>query len=98
MYVNRMGRVSELHSLFEYIVKVQYIQLTIFIEYIVISKPQVLKGKSKRRLCQNVRSSENELRMNLIEDKFHKLNEKWSEVYSYVTKFSKVMGLLLIPC
>lgn len=41
---------------------------------------------------------ENELRMNLIEDKFHKLNEKRSEVYSYVTKFSKVMGLLLIPC
>lgn len=96
MYVNRMGRVSELHSLFEYIVNVQYIQLTIFIEYIVISKPQVLK--SKRRLCQNGCSSENELRMNLIEDKFHKLNEKWSEVYSYVTKFSKVMGLLLIPC
>lgn len=48
----------------------------------------------KRRL--NRCSCENELRINLTNDKLYELNETGSEVYSYVTKCSYVMEFSIL--
>lgn len=72
----------------------------------MISKTRVLKRRRKIKYSyttglkgdyiQNRCSCENELRINLTNDKLYELNETGSEVYSYVTKCSYVMELSML--